>query len=190
MKIFINILVSLVLMASVFGFTSSANAQSGKIFMPHVSKPAYVSLVPNGSFEQGYTAWSWYPGGAMITPVYAQQGAYSALLGDGTHNRSAYIQQQVVVPVDKTYLAFYKLMNSADACSPTMYMWDYLVVTVNGDVMFYESVCADNSNANWMRVSINLAGYAGQVVNLTVQFTSDESISSWLYFDNFDFKTY
>ena len=173
------------LAAMLGGLAPPALAQDGKIFLPLVVGGS--SGVNNAGFEEGYTGWGWYPGGTMLTQVYARSGAYSAVLGDGSHYRFAQITQQVVIPAASPYLVFYRRMTSSDICGANPYLLDYMAVTINNIEVFIEGVCANNSSSSWVRKSINLAGYGGQSVQLAFQFGSDSSLQSWLYVDDVQF---
>jgi hypothetical protein len=122
--------------------------------------------------------------------VYSRSGNYAAMLSNGSPNQVTYIQQYITVSPYQPYLVFYRRMDSSDACSTSRYMWDYYRVTINGLEVFYQSVCSPNSSTNWIRESIDLSGFALNTVMLTVEFHSDDSVSSWLYLDDFSFESY
>jgi hypothetical protein len=163
-------------------FMVPVHAQEYKLFLPFIANGE--PIIKNGGFEQLYAGWSWYPGGTMVTAVYSLSGMYSAMLGDGTHNRSASVSQQVIVPASNPTLVFHLLINSSDICSGDPHAYDYTKVTINNIEVFVEGVCANNSSWNWVQKTIDLSAYAGYAVTLSFVFVSDASVESRLFLDD------
>jgi hypothetical protein len=163
---------------------ATAAAQDNLVYLPVIMKLSQALAIKNGGSEQGYTEWNWDPSDGMITAVYSHSGIYSAMLGDGTHSRSAKISQQVNVQADNPNLVFYLLMNSSDVCDTDPHVYDYTAVTIDDAEVWVEAVCANNSSDSWIRQNVNLSAYAGQTVMLAFVFMSDSMIESRLFLDD------
>jgi aminopeptidase S len=178
-KHLLNLICLIFLLSS---FVVPVHAQDHKVFLPFIANGELT--IKNGGFEGLYADWSWYPSGGMVTAVYSRSGIYSAMLGDGSHNRWASVSQQVSVPASNPTLVFHLLITSSDICSGDPHAYDYTKVTINNIEVFVEGVCANNSSGNWVQKTIDLSAYAGQTVTLSFVFVSDESAESRLFLDD------
>ena len=164
---------------------------ASKAFLPMTTNVPYdpPNLLDNGDFEQGATGWaqSSSRGVPIILHISEEEdmvvhgGEWGAWLG-GLNNESAFISQEVTVPADQPYLAFYYRINSGDICG-----FDYGRVLINTEVVKSYNLCQSGNMADFGRNVINLTTYAGQTVTLKFQSTSDGSGISNLFVDDVSF---
>ena len=108
-------------------------------------------------------------------------GEWGAWLG-GLHDETSAISQEVTVPADRPYLAFYYRINSSDVCG-----FDYGRVFINNEIVESYDLCQSNNMADFGRTVVNLTTYAGQTVTLKFQSTSDSSGFSNMFVDDVSF---
>jgi serine protease len=161
-------------------------------FLPLIIDVPYVppaAPLVNGDFEQGAVAWSEYSsrGFPIITHLDDEEdmlthgGVWAAWLG-GLDNESAELTQEVTVPADQPYLAYYYLLNSGDGCG-----FDSAGVMIDGAVVRSYELCDDTSMTGFERAVIDLSDYAGQTVTLGFSIATDESLVSSFFVDDVSF---
>jgi len=155
----------------------------------HIPYLPPASPLDNGDFEQGAVAWGEHSsrGFPIILHLDDEEdmlthgGVWAAWLG-GVHDESAELTQEVTVPADQPYLAYYYLLNSIDACG-----FDSAGVTVDGVVVRSYELCGDHSMTGFARAVIDLSDYAGQTVTLGFSIVTDESLVSSFFVDDVSF---
>jgi len=157
--------------------------------VPIITPTPIGSQFTNPGFEQGTTGWivQSNQGDSVVTSAKAHTGFYSAGLGNGTNNRTASITQQVFVPFDKYTVQYYQLIDSDEICPPGNQRYDYVTIYVNGGFFADYNICEGISSPSWEKWFINLSPYKGSSVVLLLQFTSDGTLASAVYVDDFSF---
>jgi hypothetical protein len=152
------------------------------IYLPvlYVLMPGFV----NPGFEGGYTGWMFNSNQGMdiITQAQAHSGNHSAGLGNGSNYRVASISQRITVHSSYLALWYWIYISSADACG-----WDFLKFYVNNQLIFTYDICASNATNQWVLRTLDLSAYAGQTITLKLEYTSDETVPSTVYVDDFHF---
>ncbi|MEJ5311036.1 MAG: S8 family peptidase [Anaerolineae bacterium] len=150
--------------------------------------PVLETPIANGSFESGLDYWDTYSAKGRIViantfpnPVTAHGGAWAAWLG-GDNNESAYIQRPLWVPSDTPYLSYWYWIDSPDACG-----FDVGQVRVNDTVIQTYDLCSAEKTNGWVAETLGLQAYAGLTVTLTISATTDWSLTSNLFVDDFIF---
>lgn len=172
--------------------TDGGGPVASKSFLPMTTNVPYVppaQPLVNGDFEQGPAGWgqSSSKGVRIILHISEEEymvvhgGEWGAWLG-GLNNETSVISQEVTVPTNQPYLAFYYRINSADVCG-----FDYGRVFINTQVVKSYNLCQSNNMGNFGRNVINLTTYAGQTVTLKFQSTSNGSGISNLFVDDVSF---
>ncbi len=161
------------------------------------STPTLVPTTPvlpcgigNCDFEQGVAVWTEYSlkGYPLIMqdtdlPIPPRSGSWAAWLG-GSNDETSYLQQSVLVPADRPYLAYWKWIDSVDACG-----YDFAYIRINGNTVDEYYLCQGTTNTDWELATVNLSAYAGQVVQLQVRVETDYSLESNLFVDDFAFQS-
>jgi hypothetical protein len=174
-----------------------------QLFLPRVIDPdaatATVTPVPPGylanpGFEQGLAGWTfnWNTAVPIVTDTKAHTGQKSSALGDNTlptgNGRRASIVQSLTVPSDQPFLLFWSYFISGDDCldepNPDDLIGDYLIVSINNDRVIFWQVC-QTADGPWKVRSVDLNAFKGQLVWLKVEYTSDYTIPSAAYVDDF-----
>jgi hypothetical protein len=157
--------------------------------VPIITPTPIGSQFTNPGFEQGTTGWvvQSNQGDNVVTNSKAHTGQYSAALGNGTNNRTASIAQQIFVPYDRYTVQYYQLIDSDEICPPGPQRYDYVTIFVNGSFYNGYNICEGISSANWEKWFINLSPFKGSSVVLMLQFTSDGTLASAVYVDDFSF---
>jgi len=95
---------------------------------------------------------------------------------------NAYIEQNVTVPADKPYLAYWHWIDSDDAgCGST---YDVGRVVVDGDRLKQYNLCAATDTHGWSRQVLNLGSYVGRTVPLRFRIKTDAiGLSNWFLDD-------
>ncbi len=163
-------------------------------FLPMIIDVPYVPpAMPllNGDFEQGVTGWT--EASAKGWPIIVNSdeveglpthsGIWSAWLG-GDDDEISYIVQEVTVPSNQPYLAYYYLIDSGDLCG-----FDFGGVLVNDTVVEQYDLCGDSSMTSFGRRVVNLTAYAGQTVMLQIRAETDGSAVSNLLIDDVSFAS-
>jgi hypothetical protein len=145
----------------------------------------------NGDFESGPTAWTQFSthGYSLIVSsdelpsgIVPHGGNWAAWLG-GDHDELAYIQQQVEVPAAAPYLTYWHWISSEDLCG-----YDFGEVITNSIVVDVYDLCFDNNTSGWIRRSVDLSAFAGQIVDLRISAETDSSLVSSLFIDDVSFQ--
>jgi hypothetical protein len=146
-------------------------------------------LIANGDFEQGQVAWSEsttlpYP---LITTIFPgsltpYSGSWAAWLGGGD-NEISILSQQVEVSQVAPYLSYWHWIASEDSCG-----FDSGGVSINGQVVETYWLCGDTNTNGWVRRVVDLSGYVGQVVTLSITVSTDGSLNSNLFIDDVSFQ--
>ena len=165
---------------------------ASKAFLPLTTNVPYVppaNPLDNGDFEQGAAGWQQSSSNGVPIILHISQeddmvvhgGEWGAWLG-GLHDETSAISQEVTVPADRPYLAFYYRINSSDVCG-----FDYGRVFINNEIVESYDLCQSNNMADFGRTVVNLTTYAGQTVTLKFQSTSDSSGFSNMFVDDVSF---
>ena len=161
-------------------------------FLPLITNIPYVppaDPLENGDFEQGAVAWTEFSslGAPLILHLDDEEdmvthgGSWAAWLG-GLDGESSELTQEVTVPPDQPYLAYYYLLNSADGCG-----FDFAGVSVDGvEVQSYD-VCEATSMVTFGRNVIDLSSYAGETVVLGFTMVTDGGLVSSFFVDDVSF---
>jgi hypothetical protein len=189
----------------------AANPEPGSVsaifqlFLPNVvdSNAATGTVTPvppgylaNPGFEQGLVGWTfnWNTANPIITSSKSHTGGKSGSLGDDDlangNGRRASIVQSVTVPADQPFLVLWTYFESSDECGddPDSQVGDYLVVSINNVKEKFWPVC-DPANGPWVKQSVDLNAYKGQLVWLKVEYISDLTIPSAAYVDDFGWSS-
>ncbi len=151
--------------------------------------PILITAIPNGDFESGLDHWNTHSekGRVVIANTFAggvtaHGGDWAAWLG-GDNDESAYIQRQIVIPDNTPYLNYWYWIDSEDACS-----FDIGRVGVNDTAIVTYELCSPEKTNGWVEETLDLRPYTGLTVTLSISVTTDWSISSSLFVDDFMFK--
>ena len=161
-------------------------------FLPLIVDVPYVPpalLLLNGDFEQGAVAWteSSSSGAPLILHIDALDdmithgGEWAAWLG-GLDSENSAITQEVTVPADRPYLAYYYLLNSSDECG-----FDFGRVLINGQVAKSYDLCQDSNMSDFGRGVVDLSDHVGETVALEFRAVTDGSRVSSLFVDDVAF---
>lgn len=162
------------------------------VYLPLIAKsdpPAPIISITNPGFESGTAGWGEYSthGWPVIInsglPKGSHNGSWAAWLG-GDYDDVSFVQQQVTVPASTPHLTYWHWIDSADVCS-----FDYGDVLVNGVVVDTYDLCDATNTGGWVKHSVNLSAYAGQVVTFQVRVETDSSLNSNLFVDDFFFAS-
>lgn len=164
------------------------------VYLPLVYSPG--PLLPNGDFEAGESVWTPNPAGEQLIfsqdelpPSYlAHSGSHVAWLGN--HNvpnqaTSQSIRQQIQIPESNPVLYFWLMSDSEEHYATSQ---DRLRVLLDDQLLFFWALCAEQNTYTWRRQSVNLNGYAGKWVSLTIQVTTNAVSPSEVYLDDFSFS--
>jgi len=143
----------------------------------------------NPGFEDGNTGWvfdSNQGDNTIRTNVTAYNGNWSAALGNGGHNRTASIAQEITIPTDRYMVRYYQRLNSNEICGQR---YDYVNIYIEGAKLTDYTVCRDfDTGSNWQVQFINLTSYKGDTVVFRMEFHSDQALTSTVYVDDFSFQ--
>jgi hypothetical protein len=161
-------------------------------------KTTYVPLLlkaplplVNGNFESGSAGWTQFSsnGFGLILPanqfpgsVTPHSGSYAVWLG-GSLNEISYIQQQILVPADKPYLAYWHWIASQDFCG-----FDFGGVRINSTTVSSYDLCSSKNTNGWVKRVVNLSSYSGQSVSLQIRAETDSALNSNLFIDDVSFQ--
>ncbi len=172
--------------------TMNADQQAGAVF----TYPCSASGIVNCDFELGpnvgWTEFSsqvppeaiiWNCAASSCSPVTPHSGNYLAWLG-AADNETSYIQQQVTIAAESPVLVYWQWIDSPDECGLDL---NYAQVMINGIQVEKYDLCSLTSTSDWVRHSLNLADYAGQLVTLQIRAVTAFSSSS-LYIDDVSFQ--
>ena len=141
--------------------------------------------IVNGNFESGSTGWTEFSthGWDIIVTnfpgtITARSGSYAAWLG-GDFDDISYVQQQVTISPSTPYLIYYHWIASEDTCG-----WDFGGVLVNGAPVDVYDLCDSEDTGGWVKHSVNLSAFAGQLVTIQIRAETDASLNSNLLIDD------
>jgi hypothetical protein len=144
------------------------------------------SSIVNGDFEQGqYVGWSEYSsnGYDVVVPytpgpgVPPHSGTWIAWLGDDYNEIAALSQNFTVPPYGVVRLWYWS--GSEDACG-----YDYGTVKINSTIVYVWNLCYSTNTYGWTSVQIDISSYQGQMANLIIGVTTDDSLLSGLLIDD------
>lgn len=151
--------------------------------------PTPVFIMQNGNFETGPNAgWTEHTLNSIglvlkksdlgLTP---HGGNYAVRLGTVV-NEVSVVEQDVTVFASRPVLRYWVQIKSADNCD-----FDYGGVVVNDQVVDKISLCQSSATKAWQQRTVNLAAYAGRIVNLQFRAENDNTQASSLYVDDISF---
>ena len=173
-------------------------ARFSKAFMPMATGSA-ASLVPatevkisNGDFEQGNQGWvttSTLGLGNLILPtenlpasIAPHGGKWLAWLG-GVNSETSAIEISLTVPADAPVVSFWNRVKSIETdCTQ-----DMASIKINETNMATIGLCTGTATQGWLSRSIDLSDYAGQTVLLKLQATTNPTLASSYFVDDFVF---
>ncbi|HOT91168.1 MAG TPA: S8 family serine peptidase [Anaerolineae bacterium] len=160
------------------------------LVLKNYTPPILEIAIPNGDFESGLTHWSVYSARGRVViantftgTVTAHSGIWAAWLG-GTNNERAYIQQQLAIPATTPYLRYWYWIDSADSCG-----FDFGKVYINNAPLKTYSLCSPYKTNGWITDTLDLRAYSNLTVTLSISATTDTSLISSLFIDDFIFKS-
>jgi hypothetical protein len=165
--------------------------------MPISSAAASSNLVGsttilNGDFEQGqYVAWSesssnGYDVVVPYTPdplVVPHSGTWIAWLGGDDNETTTLSQSNLTVP-DYGVVRLYYWSTSGDDCG-----YDYGTIRINSSPVFVWNLCYTTNTFGWVPLQVDVSGYHGQTVTLSIEVTTDEGYWSSLLIDDVSFAS-
>jgi len=160
----------------------------------HSPANAPPSGVMNGNFESGpptqWTESSTFGFDLILNPssvpfplpITAQDGVSAVWLG-GFADETSTITQQLSVPANSTYLAYWRYITSSDSCG-----FDYGYVIVNAVIVSTYDLCSTANTGKWSKQIVDLGASAGTLITLQIEATNNGSIISNLFIDNVAFQ--
>lgn len=143
--------------------------------------------IVNGDFEQGqYVGWteSSSNGYDVVVPytpdpvVIPHGGSWIAWLGDDNNEVTVLSQSNLMIQEYGAVRLWY-WSASGDDCG-----YDYGTVQINSNVVYVWNLCYDTNTYGWVPLQIDVSGYYGQTVTLTIQVTTDVGYPSDLLIDD------
>ncbi len=136
--------------------------------------PVPVTLLTNGSFEQGTMGWDISGGNVIVQtpPSFPAHSGIRAVMID-TRGQGIYgdiAEQQVTVPLGKPYLSYWVWVVSVNpVCGNENYavgMSDY-----NGGPLLglLKSVCTSTATEGWVKMVLDARIYEGKTVTVVIQ---------------------
>jgi hypothetical protein len=155
---------------------------------PPTPTAAPLPSILNPDFELGDNGdWETYSELGYDT-IFTNSGAHSgdwlAWLG-GADNEIGYIQQTMQVPLDQPILTYWGYISSNE----TVCGVDYVTILVNSNPIFGYDLCTENNNTRWGQAWVNLRAYRGTAATVQIRVTTNESLLSSLYVDDFAFAS-
>lgn len=161
--------------------------ENERIYLPIIVRaaPQSQSLL-NGDFEEGLLHWGEYSlqGWATILPseflpVDPHSGNWAVWLG-GAPDEVNGVWQKFRIPSSRPILAFHYWIASEDLCG-----FDLALVTVDLDAVVDSFwLCYDNNTSGWVRRTVDLTAYAGQLIELDILAGTDDILNSNLFIDD------
>lgn len=160
-------------------------------YFPFIAERYSLRGIENGDFEAGSTRWTEFSsnGYDLILPggfpegIAPHSGSWAVWLG-GDQNETAYIEQQVTVPVERPYLQYWHWIVSEDFCG-----FDLASVRVDGVPVDTYDLCTLRNTPGWVVHTTNLGAFAGQSIALQIRVKTDDSLLSNLYVDDVSFAS-
>jgi serine protease AprX len=142
--------------------------------------------LPNGGFESGRVTWHEYSNMNHVLILQnsdiAHSGSWYAQLG-GTIGDIESIDQSVLIPVDHPWLSFWRsIISTETACTN-----DFYKIYIDNTLIDNYGLC-DKDNSGWHRKAYDLSAYKGQTVKLTINVTTNSSLNSTMFVDDFEFR--
>jgi hypothetical protein len=143
--------------------------------------------IVNGDFEQGqYVGWteSSSNGYDVVVPytpdpvVIPHSGTWIAWLGGADDEITVLSQSNLTIPQYGVVRLWY-WSASGDDCG-----YDYGTVQINSSNVYVWNLCYDTNTYGWVPLQIDVSGYYGQTVTLSIQVTTDVGYSSNLLIDD------
>jgi hypothetical protein len=110
-------------------------------------------------------------------------GNWAAWLG-GSYDDLSYIEKEVSITADKVLMEYWQWIISEDACGE-----DKASFLVNGKSVKRYDLCGDTDSTEWMKQTIDLRSYVGQVVTIRIQVETDGKNHSSLFIDDIQFSS-
>ena len=157
------------------------------LYLPIIATGQF-SEISNSGFEAGYSGWSFTQGDIINNDSdYVHSGLKSARLGNGISVATERaINQPVSVPQDRYILSYWQYVLSNEACNPP-FRYDYVSIYIDNHELFYYDICNQLPQQAWYEMTADLYDYRGMYIDLRISFTSDGSVASDLYVDDFSF---
>jgi hypothetical protein len=188
------------LLALVIVSAGDARADPGNIYLPAIYRltfPTSGNSLVNPGFEDGDTGWTFFydNGNPIRTTSLAHTGAWSAELGASydpanpvAYPRRAYIQQMVYIQPATPVLQFWEYIVS-DETSCLSFFGDFVAITIDGQELARASICSpvEGQPVPWTIRQVDLSAYTGKWVRLRIEYTSDSTLPSDYYVDDFAF---
>jgi serine protease len=161
------------------------------VFLPTITKPEPPpppsEPLKNPGFESGPVGWTEFSshGYDLILeksdlPADPHSGNWAAWLA-GDDSEVSSIAQNVTIPSGSSYLTYYHWIVSDDVCG-----FDVAGVLINDVVptggAYY--LCSANNTGGWVKFGVDLAQWAGQLVELKILAATDGSLLSHLLVDD------
>jgi serine protease len=165
-----------------------------KTYLPFfaINYPLEAGVIVNGDFEQGADNWRQYSSeywdiiqsaASLPSGVTPHGGTYAAWMGGG-NNEFAYLEQEVNISAATPYLEYYHWIDSSDVCG-----YDFASVRIDGIIAQIYDLCSSSNTGGWVRHTVDLSAYAGQIVSLQLRLDNDYSDSSSLFLDDINFSS-
>ncbi|MEM7535472.1 MAG: trypsin-like serine protease [Chloroflexota bacterium] len=111
--------------------------------------------------------------------IDAYTGDHMVWLG-GDDLEVAEVSQRFQLPASQSVnLIYYYRINSEDECG-----FDFGRVQLNGDTLVEYELCESNNSTAWLKETIDVSGYAGDVVDLLFHVDTEAELISSLFIDN------
>lgn len=151
------------------------------VYLPVVlNNWAPPTLLQNGDFESGPTAWTEYSQQNYLLilddaslPITPYGGNWAVWLA-GDDNETSYIEQVLTVPPSQPYLGYQHWISSLDSCG-----YDFASVRINGGIVDQYDLCSSVETGGWEKHVVNLSAYAGQTVTLQIYASADATTGTW-----------
>ena len=120
----------------------------------------------------------------IFTKDFAHSGSWLSWLG-GADNEVGYIEQTLLVPVDKPILTYWGWIDLEETDCGV----DFVSYVINNVTYFGYNLCDQMNTNGWGLASINLSDYAGEPTTFQIRVTTNSTDISDLYLDDFAFSS-
>ena len=103
----------------------------------------------------------------------------------GVYDEVSYIQQQMRVPANKPYLAYWHWIASGEIGGLGL---DTALVLVNDKAIVQYELCEDANTGGWSQYVVDLRAYAGQSISLQIRAVTNGTLNSNLFVDDISFQ--